>query len=169
MKPFPVVLVIIVATACGIGYYGIHVPAQNEVRLIHTQIAEERAVQGTKGEAAALLAQVEGYRARLPENADPSWLAQEVVALAQQAGVQVTTITQAPPQQNNAFTLLAVNLQLAASYHQLGAFLDEVERSPHFIRVDRLSVDRTDGDERGLVQVTFSTVVLPPLVQDTAA
>ena len=168
MRPLLVVLAIVVATACGIGYYVIHVPAQNEVRLIQAQIAEERAIQGTKGETAALLAQIERYRARLPNDVDPSWLAQEVVALAQQSGVQVTTITQAAPHQDEAFTLLAVNLNLTASYHQLGAFLDEVERSPHFIQVDRLSIDRSETDERGLVQVTFSTVVLPPLIQDTA-
>ena len=168
MKPLLVVLAIVVAAACGIGYYAIHVPAQNEVRLIHTQIDEERASQSTKGDVAALLTQIKRYHARLPDDVDPSWLAQEVVALAQQSGVQLGSITQAVPQQLDTFTLLAVNLQLTASYHQLGAFLDAVERSPYFIRVDRLSVDRADGGERGLIQVTFSTIVLPPLVKDAA-
>lgn len=169
MKPWMVAALIVLATAYGIGYYGIHVPAQNEVRLIQTQIDEERAVQGTKGEAAALLTQIKRYHARLPDDVDPSWLAQEVVALAQQSGIQLASITQDAPQVLDTFTRLAVNLQFTASYHQLGAFLDEVERSPSFIRVDRLSVDRTDGDERGLIQVTFSTIVLPPLLKDTAA
>ena len=164
MKPLPIVLAIIVATACGIGYYGIHVPAQNEVRLIQTQIAEERANQNTKGDVSALLSQIERYRERLPKDADPSWLAQEVMALAQKTGIQLATITQDAPQQLDTSTHLSVNLQLTATYHQLGAFLDEVERSPHFIRVDRLSVDRIEGDDRGLVQVTFSTVVLPPVL-----
>jgi Tfp pilus assembly protein PilO len=165
MKPLPIALAIIVATACGIGYYGIHVPAQHEVRLIQTQIAEERASQGTKGDVAALLARIEHYRERLPKDADPSWLAQEVVALAQKTGVQLTSMTQDAPQPLDTFTRLSVNLQVAATYHQLGAFLDEVERSPHFIRIDRLSLDHADGDERGLVQVTFSTVVLPPVIE----
>ena len=166
MKPLLIVLAIVVATACGIGYYAIHVPAQNEVRLIQTQIAEEQTSQGTKGDVAALLAHIERYRARLPEEVDPSWLAQEVVARAQKIGVQLTSITQDAPQQLDQYTRLAVNLQLTASYHQLGAFLDEVESSPYFIRVERLSVDRSDADERGSVQVTFSTVVSPPLVPD---
>ena len=168
MKPLLVVLAIVVATACGIGYYGIHVPAKNEVRLIQTQIVEERASQGTKGNVATLLSQIERYHARLPNGVDPSWLAQEVMTLAQQSGVQLTSIAQEAPQALDWFTRLAVNLQFTASYHQLGAFLDDIERAPYFIRIDRLSVDRTDGDERGLVQVTFSTVVLPPLVKDTA-
>lgn len=161
-----IVLAIVVATACAIGYYGIHVPAKNEVRLIQQQIAEEQNSQGTKTDVAALLAQIERYRARLPEEADPSWLAQQLVTLAQQSGVQIASITQETPQPSDRFTRLAVNLQLTASYHQLGAFLDAVERSPYLIRVERLTVDRTEGEERGRAQVTFSTIVLPPLVPD---
>ena len=166
MKPFPIIFAIIVATACGIWYYGIHVPAQNEVQLIQKQIAEEQTSQGTTMDVAALLAQIERYRARLPEEADPSWLSQQLVTLAQRSGVQVASITQEAPQQSDRFTRLAVNLQLTASYHQLGAFLDAVERSPHLIRVERLTVDRTEGEERGRAQVTFSTIVLPSLVPD---
>ena len=169
MKPLPIVFAIIVATACGIGYYGIHVPVQNEVRLIQTQIAEERTSQGTKGDVAAVLKRIERYRARLPGETDPSWLAQAVVALAQKTGVQLTSITQEPLQQFDQYSRLAVTLQLTVSYHQLGAFLDAVESSPHFIRVERLSVDRLDTDERGLVQVTFSTIVLPRLVSKAGA
>ena len=167
--PKLVALLIILATACGIGYYVIHVPAQNEVRLIQSQIAEERANQTTKGDVSALLAQVQRYRARLPKDVDPSWLAQEVVELAQKSGVQLSSITQDTPQPLDQFTRLAVNLQLTATYHQLGAFLDEIERSPRYIRVERLTVDRSDGDERGLVQVTFSTVVLPDLLPGSSA
>ncbi len=168
MKPFLVVLTIVVATTCGGWYYGIHVPAKNEIRLIQAQSPEERARQNTKEEVATLLAQIKRYRERLPSDADPSWLAQEVVELAQKAGVQLISITQVVPRSLDKFTLLSVNLQLTASYHQLGAFLDEVERSPHFIRVDSFSVDRAETDERGSVQVTFSTIVLPLLVQDAA-
>ena len=164
MKPQPAALLIILATACGIGYYAIHVPAQNEVRLIQSQIAEERANQTGKSDVSALLAQMQRYRVRLPKDADPSWLAQEVVELAQKSGIQLSSITQDTPQALDKFTRLAVNLQLTATYHQLGAFLDEIERSPRYIRVERLTVDRTGEDERGLVQVTFSTVVLPDLL-----
>lgn len=168
MQPILAILAIVVVLTGGIGYYGIHLPKENETRVIQTQIADEWASQGTKGDVAALLAQIERYRHRLPTNADPSWLAQEVVSVAQRLGVQLTSITQEPPQQLERYIRLAVNLQLAASYHQLGAFLDEIERSPHFIHVDRLSVDRADGDEKGLVLVTLSTVVVAPLVPERA-
>ena len=164
MRPVPAFVAIMVVLAGGIGYYGIHLPKEHEVRVIQTQIAEERASQGTQEEVAALLAQIERYRHRLPTDADPSWLAQEVVSVAQKLDVQLTSITQEPPQQLDRYTRLAVNLQLTASYHQLGAFLDEIERSPRFIHVDRLSVDRSDGDEKGLILVTLSTVVVPPII-----
>lgn len=164
MKPMPILLAIIVVLTGGIGYYGIHRSKGPEVRLIKTQIAEEQASQGTTGEVAALLGQIERYRGRLPKDADPSWLAQEVESIAQRMGVQVNSITQDAPQPIEQFTHLSVTLQLTATYHQLGAFLDEIERSPRFIRVDRLSVDRLDEDERGRILMTFSTVVVPPLL-----
>jgi Tfp pilus assembly protein PilO len=169
MKPTLAVFGIVIASACLIGYYGIHVPAQNEVRLIHAQIAEEQASQTLQSDVSAVLAQIGRYRERLPSETDPSWLAEQVVALAQRAGVHLSSITQDPPLTSPQYTRLSVNLQLAASYHQLGAFLDEIERSPFFIRVDRLSMERVEGSEQGLVRVTFSTIVIPRLMQGEAA
>ena len=167
-QPMLAFMAIVVVLTGAIGYYGIHRPKENGVRVLQTQIAEERASQGVKEEVAALLAQIERYRRRLPQDADPSWLAQEVMAVAKKSGVQLTSITQVPPQQSDRYTQLSVNLELSATYHQLGAFLDEIEHSPRFIRVDRLSVDRSNGDERGHIQVTFSTVVTPPILAGSA-
>ena len=168
MRMTLILIAIVVVLTGGIGYYGIHLPKEHEVRVIQTQIAEERASQGMQGEVAALLAQIERYRHRLPTDVDPSWLAQEVVSVAKKLDVQLTSITQEPPQPLERYTRLAVNLKLTTSYHQLGAFLDEIERSPRFIHVDRLSVDRSDGDEKGVVLVTLSTVVLPPVIPGSA-
>jgi Tfp pilus assembly protein PilO len=169
MKPSLAVIGIVIASACLIGYYGIHVPAQNEVRLIQAQITEEQASQGLKSDVSALLARIGRYREQLPADADPSWLAEQVVTLAQRAGVQPASITQESPHTSPEYTRLSVNLQLSATYHQLGAFLDEIERSSFFITIDRLSVERMEDTEQGLVHVTFSTIVVPRLTQGGGA
>jgi Tfp pilus assembly protein PilO len=168
MKPSLLVIGIVIASACLIGYYAIHVPAQHEVRLIQAQITEEQASQSLKSDVLALLAQIGRYREQLPEEADSSWLANQVVTLAQRAGVQPASITHDAPQVSAEYTRLTVNLQLSASYHQLGAFLDEIERAPYFIQVDRLMLERVDESEQGTIHVTFSTIVLPRLIQGGA-
>ena len=62
-------------------------------------------------------------------------------------------------------TRLGVSLQVSASYHQLGAFLDRIERAPVFIRVDRADLsgasDTHPSSER-TIHVVLSTLYIPP-------
>ena len=152
-----------------VGYDRVYVPSQQRVHQIHTQIAQEEEQQQTKTEVAALLLQIDQYRKRLPDEPDPSWLIREVVAHAKQAGVQLTTINQAPPQTFPEFTHLSVNLQFTASYHQLGTFLDAIERSNRLIRVEQLhlrAVDEGNADAQATIQLVLGTLYLPPLLRD---
>lgn len=152
------------------GYHVVYVPKRDEVRVIRAQLAEKRSAQPTQADAAALLQQIERYRTRLPQAPDTSWLVKEAVALAEASGVQLTSITQEPPQQVEPFTRLAVSLQFNASYHELGGLLDRLERSDHFIRVERLrlAVRRDATGSSGLsdvppaVELTCSTLYVPP-------
>jgi Tfp pilus assembly protein PilO len=153
-----------VALTALLGYNFVYGPFQRQVGLIRLQLAEEQATQQTQGEVAAMLREVEQHRKRLPQDPEPSWLVREVVALSQKAGVQVSAITQEPPSLNEQFTRLAVTLQVSASYHQLGAFLDEVEHSDHFIQVDRVRMNRAQGTGPIAIELTLSTLYLPPIV-----
>lgn len=162
MKPVFLLGGIGVAIVALIGYNFIYVPRQHEVRVIQTQLAEEQAKQETAAEAAALLHQIERYRKRLPQEPDPSWLVREVVALAQKSSVQIASIAQEAPQSLGPFTLLAATVQVGASYHQLGRFLDDIERSDRFIRVESIQVAPSAGAELASIQLRFSTLFLPP-------
>ena len=164
MKPVLLVGGIGVAIIALIGYNFIYVPRRHEVRVIETQRAEERVKQETAAEVAALLHQIERYRKRLPQEPDPSWLVREVVALAQKSGVEIASITQTAPQALGQFTLLAASVQFRASYHQLGRFLDDIERSDRFIRVESIHVAPFAGEELASIQLTFSTLFLPPVL-----
>lgn len=161
-KPFVCLVAIEVALTGYIGYNFIHVPQQRQVRLIREQIAHEHTKRQAAIEVAALLDQRTQYQTRLPSEPDTSWLARDIVALAENAGVQLTTITQETPQSFEQFTRLGVSLKFNASYHQLGAFIDDLERSAHFIHVEQMSVGRSGRDEAASVQVTCSTLYLPP-------
>jgi len=168
MRPFFLLAGIGVALSALIGYNVAYVPQQRQVRLIHAQIADEQATQRLQADVAALLGQAEQFRTRLPEEPDPSLVVHEVVALAQAAGVQLASITRETPQTFPQGTRLTVTLQGTASYHQLGALLDALERSERFFRVERFEISRPTEAEPASVRVVVSTLYVPPLVSGSA-
>ena len=164
MKPTLLIGIVEVALAGFLGYNAIYLPKQREVARSHAQQGEERTHQQTQAEVAAYLQQIERYRKRLPPEPDPAWLVRGLVDLAQEPGVQLTSIIQEDPQSVGQFTRVAVQLQVSATYHELGTFLDAVERSDHFMRVDRLDIQQQGSPGRPAIQLTFSTLYVPPLM-----
>ena len=146
-----------------IGYNLIHKPQQHQLGLVRDQVAAEHTRQETAATVAATLHEIERYRKQLPEEPDPSWVVQEAGRLAEQSGVQLTTISKEPPQRLDTFTRLAVRIQVTASYHQLGTFLDHLERSDRFIRVDAVDIPkiRNAADQVEGISLTLSTLYLP--------
>ena len=162
----PTVLLVGASIAIGglVGYNALYTPQQEQVRLTQAQIAEEEANQQMQAEVSALLRQVERYRNRLPEAPDPSVLLRDVMELAQRSGVQLTDVMRETPQELAKFTVLRVNLQLDATYHQLGAFLYALERSDRFMRVERLNVARAEPEQPASINLVLSTLYVPPVV-----
>jgi Tfp pilus assembly protein PilO len=163
MKEMLLIGVIGVAISLPLGYNMIYVPQQVKVVSIKRQIAEEQKKQQTESEVALLLQQLQQYRDRLPQEPDPSWLVREVVPLAEKAGVQLATIRQEVPQESDQYTRLSIILQFAAPYHRLGAFLDDIERSERFIRVERVRVSQGRDDDPPKIEVTLESFYLAPL------
>lgn len=166
MNPSVLLAGIGVAITTLLGYNLVHKPQQRQLDSIHAAITAEQTRQQTASAIVDALQQLERYRGRLPEEPDPSWLVRQVVSVAEQTGVQLTSIGQEPPQRFEQFTRLAVKLKVAASYHRLGTFLDHLERSPVFLRVDSLEITEP-SDSQGPPQpedvtLTLSTVYLPP-------
>ena len=163
-RPVPLLIGIGVFMAALIGYNALYIPQQEQVRLSQAKIVEEQATQQVQAEVTGLLSRAERYRARLPQEPDPSALVRDVVELAQRSGLQMTSITREPPEASAEFTRLSVTLQCTASYHQLGAFLDALERSDRFLQVDHLQMDRRAPTEPIAIRLTMSTLHVPPLV-----
>ena len=165
-KPSFLLGMIVVAITGSIAYTMTYLPYKKQTQLIQAQKTNEGANQRTQADAAVLLTTIEKYRKRLPKEPDPSWLIRETVALAQKGGLQITSINQEDPQAFPGFTRLTADVQFTASYHQLGAFLDEIEHSDHFIRVDRVTLSRKGMTGEGIasIKVAFSTVYLPPVL-----
>lgn len=168
MKPVVVGGLIGLVIAWAVGYNTIYARQQGQVRLKRTQIAQEQANQQAREETAKLIAQLEQYRRQLPPDPETSWIVREAVAAAHKAGLKLTAIAQDAPQPGKPFTRLTVNFQFTATYHQLGTFLDYLERSNRFIRVERLAVASAQpnqaDEERPSIQLTLSTLYVPALL-----
>lgn len=166
MNPSVLLAGIGVAITTLLGYNLVHKPQQRQLSVVRAAITAEQTRQQTVSAIADALQQVEQYRGRLPGEPDPSWLVRHVVSVAEHTGVQLTSIGQEPPQRFEQFTRLAVRLQIAASYHRLGTFLDLLERSPFFLRVDSLDIAQPPSSQDHAqpedVTMTLSTMYLPP-------
>ena len=158
---------IIVAFAGFFGYHFVYRPQQAKLAEYPRVLEHQQADYQAQADVAALVERVESYRRRLPAQADTSWLVNEVVSVANDVGVQVTRIVPEPSRDFQGMTRLGVSLQASASYHQLGAFLDRIERAPVLIRVDRADLsgasDANPSSERA-IQLVLSTLYLPPFV-----
>ena len=160
------------ALASFVGYHVIYAPQQRQVRKLRQRVAEEQANQEAQQQAMALLDQLERARKQLAPEPEPSWLVREVTAIGRSAGMDLTTISPQLPQTYQQFIRLTVSLQFDASYHQLGRFIDEIERAPHALRIERVDVGHAGRDTAASkvpIQLEISTLYLAPEVPGTAA
>ena len=175
MKPTLLVAVIGVALGGFLGYHSLYAPKKEQARLIDVKAAQRQADQQAQDDTATLLKQIEQYRKRLPPEPEPSWLVQEAVALGRQLGLELTTITPDLPQETPQYTRLSVSLQFDATYHELGTFLDAIERSDAFIRVEHFDLtsqrDATRDREVGKasVRLILTTFYFPPALHASDA
>lgn len=163
MKPLVMGAVVGLVLTYLIGYNQIYSRQQNQVRLLRSQLAQEQANQSLQKETEGLFKQLDEYRAQLPAEPDPSWLAREAMSASNRAGIEIDSIQQDPPRTDKLATHISVNLVFQATYHQLGTFLDALEKSDHFMRVERLSVasDRSSAGQ-SRIQLTLGTIALSP-------
>lgn len=158
-----------------VGYHTIYLPKQSQARVVLAKVAQQQADQRAREDVATLLTQIEQYHKRLPPEPEPSWLVREVVTLGRNAGLELTTINPEEPQDIAGSTRLSVNLQFEATYHQLGMFLDAIERSHAFIRVERIDLGTqpslTQKDTKGpaAVHLVLSTYYFPSALSQAAA
>ncbi len=145
------------------GYSAIFVPAQNKVQYIQHQIAAEKENQQAQASMVGLIQELEKISQVLPQSPDPSWISNEVVVLAQQSGVQFTSVMQNEPKTGPGYVHLSVSFDFSATYHQLGSLLDKIENSKNFIWLERLDmVAPEEGIAFSKGQLVLSTLYLQP-------
>ncbi len=165
MTPNPSLIsgVLIAAIAGAVGHQTIYRDSRRTMTVLQAQLADFQQTQGLREEVARSLAEIEEFRNRFSQNPDTEWLVGEVSRLAERAEIQLTTILPASPKKVEGLEglmTLSVALEFTASYHQLGKFLSIVESAPVLIRVDELTLARSEQG-RAKVQLTVSTLYVP--------
>ena len=165
MTPNPSLIsgVLVAAITGYVGHQTIYRDYRRTMTTLRAQLTDQQQTQGLREQMAKSLHEVERLRTRLPQNPETEWLMREIGRLAEEAGIQLTTILPVGPKQVvglEGVMTLSVALEFTAFYHQLGAFLSRVESAPAFIRVDELILART-GEGLAKVQLTVSTLYVP--------
>ncbi len=155
MRPTLLLAVIGVALTGWIGYHSIYLPHQQAIEAVHAQVAEEHDAQAVQASVARSLKQVEDARRRFAPEPDASWLIHQVAAVGREAGIELSTIEPEPLKPVGPLTRLGVRLNFSTGYHQLGTFLDYLERADHLLRVEQLSVRPTGGASEATAAVTL--------------
>ncbi len=145
------------------GLLGSRIYAREQAKLvnIHQQFSEEQQRQALREDLASRLRQLDQIRSHLAPEVETEWLFEQVHTLAQNVGINVTSLTPLPPKPLEEFTQVGVNVQFESSYHQLGTFLSQLENAPAFLQVDDLEVGT--GPQTGVlsVRITISSFSVP--------
>ncbi len=166
MKPTLLLAAMGVALTGMFGYHAIYARQQAQLRVIRSQITDAQADQGTQQVAAGLMKELEGYRKRLAPEPDPSWLVRETMSLMNASGLQLTSVAQEAPRavSTTPFTRLSISLQCRGTYHQVGEFVDRLERAGVFIKVETLDLAPPVKDGLSTARLVISTVHAPSVV-----
>lgn len=107
------------------------------------------------------------YKSRFSRSSEPSWLVEEVSSMASETGLDIETLSPQPPQVNNEFMTIRLNLDARADYHSIGQFLSRLESHEIFIKVEHLQASTLQRDENpgsaGPIQLRMSLSVLYPV------
>jgi Tfp pilus assembly protein PilO len=154
----------LLVVAAFIGFQFIYNPRAAQVQGIQNQIRQESLAREQRKEVAQLLDKIAVDLSLLAPEADPAWLAREALALASDAGIRVNMVNQKDVLQEADQLRLSVAIDGSGTYHQLGKYIDLIERSKQFMWVERMDV-RPLGKEGGVlsIQMVISSVYVPPL------
>ncbi len=162
MKPLLVSGIIVAALTAYAGHQYIYAPTQRALSTLRQQLAEETATQELRVQLARSLDDFERLRKQFPQDLSMESLLHEVTQHALEQGIQLQSIVPQDRKELRDATQLSVQLQAAASYHQLGKFISALEAASPFMWVDDLQIARPpSGGDAPIVRLVVSTMYIP--------
>jgi len=83
----------------------------------------------------------------------------EITTLAQDLGLRVGGLSYSPEtvKGGEGVAQLHMRMSVAGTYRELAAFLDRLERSPHFVTVDQIQLRKRDTGSDGGLDIALSS------------
>ncbi|HKE84572.1 MAG TPA: type 4a pilus biogenesis protein PilO [Vicinamibacterales bacterium] len=126
-------------------------------------LAIARGLPGFRKEVGRLETQLDRLRAVLPEEQDVADLLRRAQAMATQSNLAIRGFTPRMVARKTLHAEWPIGLKLEGTYHDLGAFLERVNRFPRIINVDRIKIKAHDAQAGGATvdaECTATTFVL---------
>jgi len=145
---FIIVSAIIIALVLAIGITFIYMPLVNKSKSLRADILSERDKNILIGRIRALTKYIKVYDNRIPDAGSISWLLSEISDIASKEHIEISSIKPGTPEGYGLYTKLAVIVDTASTYNQLGRFIAKIESSEKFLKVESADIKRMDIDEK---------------------
>jgi len=120
----------------------------NNIYILQIQRIEERKRQFLleldKNKVAykisAVQKKIDRHIKHFPESADTSWLVPKVSAKVRKSKAEFVAIEPKEIKHYDKFDVISVRLTLKGSYHSLGKFINEIENSDKYMRINSVKI-----------------------------
>ena len=103
-------------------------------------LATARRLNEFRGQVDSLEQHLDSLKAVLPEQKDVADILRRVQGLAKQSNLSIQRFTPQPPKGQALYAELPYKLQAEGTYHNLGAFLDQISKFHRIINVSDISI-----------------------------
>lgn len=104
--------------------------------------------------------QIAYFERRLPNSPEAPELFEQLKRIAWQTGLRYTSFDRLPPQKHKMYTEIPMKISLVVDYHGLGKFINRIETSDRFAKVDNIDIQTNEDDyARQMVELNLSTFI----------
>jgi type IV pilus assembly protein PilO len=104
--------------------------------------------------------QIAYFERRLPNSPEAPELLNQLRRVANYTGVTYTSLDRLDTVQHKSYTEIPIKITLEADYHGLGEFINRIENSPRFAKIDNINVEANEENYfRQKVELNLSTFI----------
>lgn len=131
----------VLGLALAIGYLGIYVPYDNQIRAASSKLAAERRRLELAGTVEDLRAEAAHFRQRFGQNADSNQWVRQVLGGLQGLPLQLVSYSPESAHDLGPFKAPALRLELEGHFADLTRYLRWLEGNERLLRVDSLQIE----------------------------
>jgi|SRR5579885_2467512 len=135
------VRLLVLGLALLIGYLGIYVPYDNQIRAASSKLAAERRRLELAGAVEDLRAEAGRFRQRFGQNADTNQWVRQVLGGLQGLPLKLVAYSPEPARDLGPYKAPALRLELEGRFADLTRYLRWLEGNERLLRVDSLAIE----------------------------